>query len=104
MLIMKISKAQRYTITISIVGLLLAALTFFIQRKLLKTSSENLPLVTLPQHVKGQVIQAHLSLEELIAGDNTLNFEKNVIGPLVASRELLQNAYDGKQTSLGKFE
>lgn len=104
MLTMKISKAQRYTITISIVGLLLAALTFFVQRKLLKTSSENLPLVTLPQHVKGQVIQSHLWFEELIAGDNTLNFEKNVIAPLVASRDILQNAYDGKQTSLGKFE
>jgi PAS domain S-box-containing protein len=101
---LKLSKARRYTLVLASVGLMLAALTFFIQQNLLRTSSQNLPLIALANHVRADIVQARLSLEELLKGNQSITFEKNVAAPLQSSREILQGAYDGKETILGQFQ
>jgi PAS domain S-box-containing protein len=100
----KFSKAQRYTLILSLIGLALATFTFFIQQNLLRTSAANIPLSTLAKHVSADVTRAHLWLEELMKGDNSVTFEKNVLELLTSSRDVLQGAYDGKESVIGNFE
>jgi PAS domain S-box-containing protein len=100
----RLTKATRYTIILSLVGLALATIVFVIQQRLIKTSAENLPLVSLTRSVHSEVTQAHLWFKELLNGDNSVTFEKNVSQPLQSAREKLQAAYDGKESSIGKFE
>ena len=97
-------KAHRYTLALASIGLMLAALTFFVHQNMLRTSSQNLPLISLTDHIRAEISQARLSLEELLKGKQSVTFEKNVAEPLQASRDILQGAYDGKETSLGQFE
>lgn len=101
---MKFSKALRYTLIFAGVGILVVFLIVFVQRNAVNTYSQNLPYARLADHVKNRATQAHLWLEELLAGDQTLRFDKNVLGPLRSCQQILQGAYDGTATELGDFD
>jgi PAS domain S-box-containing protein len=100
----KLSKATRYALVLSSVGMALVALFFLSQQRLLKMSVENIPLASLARVVNADLTQAHLSFEELLNGDNTVTFEKHVAQPLAAARNVLQAAYDGKESAIGNFQ
>ena len=101
---MKITKALRFTIIFAVVGVITTFLIIYVQRNILNTYNRNLPFISLGDNIKNKTTKAHLWFEELLAGDNSINFENDVLKPIILSKEILQGAYDGSQTELGTFE
>ncbi|MBT1698561.1 GAF domain-containing protein [Fulvivirgaceae bacterium PWU4] len=100
---MKITKALRYTLIFAVVGFITTFLIVYVQRNILDTYNRNLPFISLGDNIKNRTTKAHLWFEELLAGDKSLNFEKDVLSLLTSSQAILQGAYDGKNTELGSF-
>ena len=100
---MKITKALRYTLIFAVVGFITTFLIVYVQRNILDTYNRNLPFISFGDNIKNRTTKAHLWFEELLAGDQSLNFEKDVLGLLTSSQAILQGAYDGKNTELGSF-
>ncbi len=84
------------SLTIGLVtgGLIIILLTLYVQRGLLGTYNQNLPYITSLDKVKNDVTRSHIWLEKLIAGDATLNFERDVQTPITQSQSRLQAMYD----------
>lgn len=100
---MKITKALRYTLIFAVVGFITTFLIVYVQRNILDTYNRNLPFISLGDNIKNRTTKAHLWFEELLAGDKSLNFEKDVLSLFTSSQAILQGAYDGKNTELGSF-
>jgi PAS domain S-box-containing protein len=100
---MKFSKAKLYTLIFSVLGLVATLLVFYVLRDILVTYDRNLPLIKLGDNVKFRTTRAHLWFEELLGGDKTANFEQQVLQPFTSSQKILQAAYDGQETEIGKF-
>jgi PAS domain S-box-containing protein len=96
-------RALQYTIGLAVVGVLLTLFVMYVERSTLRTYDHNLPYIALGDQIKARTTQAHLALEELIGGDASLNFDRDVATRLTSARDLLQAAYDGKESELGKF-
>jgi PAS domain S-box-containing protein len=101
---MKFSKALRYTLIFAAVGMLITFLIVYAQRTILNTYNQNLPFISLGDHIKNRSTQAHLWFEELLGGDQSLNFEQDVLRNLVACQQILEGAYNGESTELGAFQ
>jgi PAS domain S-box-containing protein len=97
------NRALKFTIFFASAGLIITLLIAYVERGMFSTYRQNVPYLTLLDNVKNQVTKSHLWLEELIAGDNSLNYERDVQQPLAGSLAALQSAYDGKTTELGAF-
>jgi PAS domain S-box-containing protein len=97
------NRALKFTIIFATAGLIITLLIAYVERGMLNTYRQNVPYLTLLNNVKNQVTKSHLWLEELIAGDASLNYERDVQQPLTGSLSNLQDAYDGKIDGLGKF-
>ncbi len=90
------NRALKFAVGFATLGLILIILVAYIERGTLRTYQEKLPYLTLANKTKNQTTKAHIWLEELIAGDASLNFDRDVQSPLQSSLSLLQQAYDGK--------
>lgn len=101
---MKMSFSIRYTIYLAVTGIVVTLLVWYVNQNMQSTYEQNLPYVTLGDNLKTKTTKAHLWFEEAMAGDNSIDFDKDVVSMLDNSRNLLQNAYDGKENELGKFE
>ena len=97
------NRALKFTIIFAAAGLIITLLIAYVERGMFNTYGENLPYLTLLDNVKNQVTKSHLWLEELIAGDASLNYERDVQTPLKGAYDALQGAYDGKNSELGSF-
>jgi hypothetical protein len=101
---MKLSFSVRYTIYLAVTGLFITLLVWYVNQNTQNTYQKNLPYVTLGDNLKTKTTKGHLWFEELMAGDQSIDFEKDIIVSFNSSRALLQDAYDGKENELGKFE
>ena len=97
------NRALKFTIIFATAGLIITLLIAYVERGMYNTYGQNVPYLTLLDNVKNQVTTSHLWLEELIAGDASLNYERDVQQPLRTSLNNLQSAYDGKTTDIGSF-
>ena len=97
------NRALKFTIIFATAGLIITLLIAYVERGMFNTYRQNVPYLTLLNNVKNQVTKSHLWLEELIAGDASLNYERDVQEPLAGSLSNLQGAYDGKINGLGTF-
>jgi PAS domain S-box-containing protein len=97
------NRALKYTIAFGVIGLIIAILIAYVERNTVATFQKNLPYISLGDNIKNRVTQAHLWFEELMAGDASLNFERDILTVFASSKEVLQTAYDGKENELGKF-
>lgn len=93
---MKLTKAKYYTIAFSTAGLLTMLLITYVERNIISTHERNLPYLTVGDQVKNKITRSHLWLEELLSGDNSINFDVQVLDPLTSSQAKLQAAYDGQ--------
>jgi GAF domain-containing protein len=98
------NRALKFTILFASAGLIITLLIAYVERGMFNTYRQNVPYLTLLDNVKNQVTTSHLWLEELIAGDASLNYERDVQQQMRASLTNLQAAYDGQTTELGTFE
>jgi PAS domain S-box len=97
-------RAIQYAALFLITGLVLTVLVGYVERKTILLYEEGLPYLKLAETVKNRVIKAQLGMEEIIAGDNNVSFEKDVLPSINGAVSLLKDAYDGKPNELGKFE
>src|SRR5688572_15893301 len=100
----RLSNAFRYTLIFAAVGLVTLALMIYVQRSILNTYDRNLPYINLGDHIKNRTTKAHLWFEELLAGDQSIKFDQDVLAQLKISQQILQGAYDGSATEIGTFE
>ncbi|HEY0655184.1 MAG TPA: PAS domain-containing protein [Chryseosolibacter sp.] len=100
---MKFSRALRYTLIFATVGIITLFLIVYVQRNTIYTYNKNLPYITLGDNIKNRTTKAHLWFEELMAGDNSIDFDKDVLILFTSSHDILKGAYDGEQTELGDF-
>ena len=78
-------RALKFTIIFATAGLIITLLIAYVERGMFNTYGQNVPYLTLLDNVKNQVTTSHLWLEELIAGDASLNYEQDVQQPMAAS-------------------
>ena len=97
------NRALKYTIAFAIIALVISLLVTYVQRNTVSTYEYNLPYIVLGDNIKNRTTKAHLWFEELMAGDASRDFQRDVLQPLNTSRNILQTAYDGKQNELGNF-
>ena len=100
---MKFNKALRYTGGFAFIGIIISLLVIYVERDTLNTYQRNLPYINLGDNLKNRITKGHLWFEEAMAGDNSIDFEKDVLKMFTSSSDVLQGAYDGKETELGAF-
>lgn len=100
---MKFTKALKYTIIFALAGVLTTFLVLYFQQNIMNTYHKNLPLVKIGDHVKSKTSRAYLSFEEILSGKKSLSFEENILTPLNECKDILNGAYRGDETALGKF-
>ncbi|HYG18842.1 MAG TPA: hypothetical protein VD816_07930, partial [Ohtaekwangia sp.] len=98
------NRALKYTIGFAVVGLIISLLIAYVERRTVTTFQDNMPYVSLGDNIKNRTSGAHLWFEELLGGDASLDFERDVMAQLNTVRAALQAAYDGKTTEHGAFE
>lgn len=98
------SRAFRYTLGFAIVGSIATILIAYVERNILSTYQRNLPYVNLGDNIKNRTTKGHLWFEEIMAGDQSLDFEKDVINLFTSSRDILTGAHLSQDTEMGKFE
>lgn len=101
---LSLSRAQKYTLLFAFVGVLITILTLYSQLNMLNTYERNLPYLALGDNVKNNITKGHLWFEEYMAGDQTLQYEKNVRVLFEQSESLLQIALNHGSSELGNFE
>ncbi|MBA4053813.1 MAG: hypothetical protein C0490_03800, partial [Marivirga sp.] len=98
------NRALKFTIGFAFVGLIITFLIAYVERGMVNTYEQNLPYLTLLDNVKNDVTRAHLWLEELISGDASLAFERDVQSPLRSAKDILQKTYDGKESGYEEIQ
>lgn len=96
-------QSVRYTIILAVIGIVIALMVVFVTQSTQSTYHQNLPYVTLGDHLKNRITQSRLLFEKCMAGDSRINFDKDVVALLTNIRDGLQQVYDEKQTEQGKF-
>lgn len=84
-------------------GIIVTIFVGFVQRKTFASYEKTQPYISLGETVRNRVMKAQLSMEEMSAGDISINFANDVLANLTSSAGLLQSAYDGKTTEIGEF-
>jgi PAS domain S-box-containing protein len=97
------NRALKYTLAFAVIAFVISLLIAYVQRNTVNTYEYNLPYLTLGDNIKNRTTTAHLWFEELMAGDASREFQRDVIQPLSTCRAILQSAYDGKKNELGNF-
>jgi PAS domain S-box-containing protein len=83
-----------------------AVITLFVDyvvRGIRAANEQNIPFLTEVDNIKSNITHAHLWLEELIAGDASLNFEQDVEAQLVSASAALQAFYNGKNPEFSSY-
>ncbi|HYF68556.1 MAG TPA: GAF domain-containing protein [Ohtaekwangia sp.] len=84
-------------------GLIITLIVGYVERKTISTYDKYIPYVKLAEEVRNRTTQANLLLEDLLADNEALDFNADILPHFTTSINLLQAAYDGKETSLGNF-
>lgn len=95
------NRPLKVAIGFATLGLIVTLFVAYIENNSLQSHKKQLHYITLANKTKSQVTMAHLWLEELIGGDASLNFERDVQAPLAAAVNSLKGAYEGKQDEAG---
>lgn len=98
------SHAVRYTVILAIIGVIVSALITFVQRSTVSTYEQSLPFVSLGDNIKNRTTKGHLWFEELMAGDEGNDIDRDVLALFKSSRQILEGAMNGTETELGKFK
>jgi PAS domain S-box-containing protein len=98
------NRALRYAIGFAIIGFILTVLITYVQRKDFNGYRQNFLYVKLSDNLKNRVTNANLAFEQLITGNRSKEFNRDVINRIGSAKNILQNVYDGKSTELGLFE
>lgn len=98
------SLALKIALLFFLTGFAITLFLGYVERKTISTYDKNLPYIKLGDEVKNRVSQGHLSLEEFLGDDATINVDNDILAKFSSSSALLQTAYDGKTSEFGDFQ
>ena len=98
------SRAVRYTLILAIIGAIVSALIAYVQRSTIRMYEQSIPFVSLGDNIKNLTTKGHLWFEELMAGDEGNDLDRDLLALFKSSREILESALNGSETELGNFE
>lgn len=95
-------RAVRYTLILAFAGIAIALMVLYVNQYVRNSAVKNIPYVRLVDQSKSQIAQAYLLFEQAINDENA-DLNQQAVSLLTNSHDLLQGAYEGKQTELGAF-
>src|SRR6478752_4399515 len=98
------NRALKYTLILTLIGIIITALMAFLVWTPKSVQQRNAPFLALGSHIQKEVKQTPLLFEKVVAADANVNFDREILTPITASRNLVQKAYDGLESELGVFE
>jgi GAF domain len=101
--IMKKSKTFTITTVLVVGSILLTLLVVYVERNTISTYEKNLPYLTVGEYLKNLSTKGHLWFEEAMAGDKSIDVNKDVYGLLEKCIVTLKGAQEGKETEVGHF-
>ena len=101
---MKIKLSVLLTGIVLAVGVFIVFLVNLTQLRITSTYTSNQPLIQVSDNLKYKTTLAHLWFEEYMAGDQSINPEKDVITNFISSKKILTGITQGAETELGTFE
>lgn len=100
---MKLSKSLITAISVAAAGAIVVFMVHFCRSKITQNYEENQPYILVCDNLKYKTTVAHLWFEEYMAGDVSINPEKDVISKMESSIIILDGVLEGKETELGLF-
>jgi PAS domain S-box-containing protein len=97
-------RAVQISLFFLLTGVVITILIWYVQQRTIMAFEESMPYVSLGESVKNRVVRAHLLMEEYQGGDASINFDNDIRPNFATSVQLLQAAYDGKNSDLGNFK
>lgn len=98
-------KALLMGIIVAIIGSAISLLVAVMSDNTIDTFEKNQPYISLGDNVKNKTTKAHLWFEELMAGDNGIDFHKDVLNMMSNSEQILNMAIkSGDDEELGHFD
>lgn len=94
---------QLISLGIVATGLLICGLIHYFSSEISNAYSTKLPYISLGDNIKNKTTKGHLWFEELMSGDEGLNFEQDILALFTNSSIILEKAKDGGETELGAF-
>jgi cbb3-type cytochrome oxidase subunit 3 len=88
---------------IALLGFIVLLVVYFTQENIIRTYSEKLPYISLGDNIKNKTTKGHLWFEEFMAGDESINFQKDILVLFDTSKYILTDAIEGRENELGKF-
>lgn len=100
----KLKLSSILTGIVLVVGVIIILLVNLMQNKISNTYTRNLPLIQVSDNLKYKTTVGHLWFEEYMAGDASIDPEKDVIARFESSSKILRGILDGSETELGTFQ
>ncbi|UII25533.1 PAS domain S-box protein [Fulvivirga maritima] len=100
---MRIKTSVLITSSIALAGVLVAAMVFFVQQRIIRTYEEYTPYVVLGEEVGSSITKAHLHLEEYMAGNKAVNLKSEVFDLFAQSDKILNQAKNAQENKSGDF-
>ncbi|MDN4164520.1 GAF domain-containing protein [Cytophagales bacterium LB-30] len=99
-----LKKAHITGLSVAATGVLILLMVMGLQRYTVNTFQNNIPYIQVGDAIKYKTTIGHLWFEELMAGDASIDLEKDVIAKFKESRQILDGILYGTPTELGEFE
>lgn len=93
------SRAFRYTVILAVIGLILTSLVSYVERSTIATYARNLPFVSLGDNIKNRTTKGHLWFDELMAGDEGNDIDRDVLSLFISSKAILEAALNGVEVA-----
>lgn len=105
-LLSRIGQRTSYLLTagVGFVGLVVIVLVWFVQQKIISTYDSYLPYKTLGDNLKNRTTKGHLWFEEFMSGDQSIDYQSDVLSLFETSKQILEGAHAAEETELGTFK
>ncbi len=98
------NKSMRLAIIIFASGFIMPLLIGYFIHKGTKLAKHNVPYISLADYVKNNTTKGHLWFEELMAGDEGIVLNKDILPLFEKSKNTLLAAKNGGESDIGNFE
>lgn len=101
---MKLKLSSILTSVVLTFGVIIIFLINFTQREITNSYNNNQPFIQVSDNLKYKTTVGHLWFEEFMAGDHSIDPDKDVIAKFESSSKILTGILDGSDTELGRFQ
>jgi hypothetical protein len=100
---MKLKLSTLLTGIVVLTGAFIVFMVKYTNQRIEESYASNQPFIQVSDNLKFKTTLAHLWFEEYMAGDNSINPEKDVITKLSGASQILNGILTGTKTELGTF-